>query len=244
MMNPTTGHRTARGLQESFLRRMAADSQFHRVFDQLPGIHFFAKNRSGRLLFVSRGILDHNHLASELDVVGKTDFDLNPTPYAEKYVADDELVYRTGQPLLNRVELWFDRVGLPDWYVTNKFPIRDRRGRVIGLMGTLESCAQRRLGAEPLAEIKPAVDAIRDRLPRPPSVPELAVLCGQSVRQLERKFHAAFGMSPQTFIMKTRIRSACETLRASDVSLSELAAAVRVLRSKLVHASLPQARRA
>lgn len=215
--------RQAQRRQEQFLRRLAADSQFHRVFDALPGVHFFAKNRAGKLLFLSRGILEHNHLTHELDAVGKTDFDLNPTPYAERFVADDEEVYRTGKPLLNRVELWFDRVGLPDWFVTNKFPLHDGRGRVIGLMGTLESCAERRRGTEPFVEIMPAVDVIRRETPCRRTMPQLAALCGLSVRRLQRKFQAAFAMSPQTFLMKMRIRRACEMLQSESMSLSEIA---------------------
>lgn len=173
-------------------------------------------------MFLSRGILDHNHLSHELDAVGKTDFDLNPMPYAERFVADDLEVYRTGEPLLNRVELWFDRVGLPDWYVTNKYPLRDRRGAIIGIMGTLESCADRRRGTEPFVEILPAVDAIRRETPCRRTVPELAALCGLSIRRLQRKFHAAFAMSPQTFVMKMRIRRGCELLREESISLSEI----------------------
>jgi AraC-like DNA-binding protein len=215
--------RRAQRRQEAFLRRLAVDSQFHHVFDGLPGVHFFVKNRAGELLFLSRGILAHNHLTHELDAVGKTDFDLNPGPYAERYVTDDDEVYRTGKPLLNRVELWFDRVGLPDWFVTNKYPLRDRRGRIIGLMGTLESCADRRRGTEPFVEILPAVDAIRRETPCRRTVPELAALCRLSVRGLERRFHAAFAMSPQTFLMKMRIRTACEWLQRENTSLSDMA---------------------
>jgi AraC-like DNA-binding protein len=216
----------ARALQQAFLREMSTLTLFHRVFDALPGLHFFAKDRSGQLLFVSRGILEHHHLAEEWEAVGKTDFDLNPGSYAKPFVADDEVVYATGEPMLNRVEIWFDRVGLPDWFVTNKFPIRDRKGRIIGIMGTMESCAERRVGAEPFVEIQPAVNELRRRRADPPSIAEAAKVCGLSVRQLQRKFQAIYGMSPQTFQMKTRIRAACDALRRTNSSIAQIAGEV------------------
>jgi transcriptional regulator GlxA family with amidase domain len=128
--------------------------------------------------------------------------------------------------MLNRVEIWFDRVGLPDWFVTNKFPIRDRRGRIIGIMGTMENCAERRVGAEPFVEIQPAVNELRRRLVNPPSIVEAARICGLSVRQLQRKFQAIYGMSPQTFQMKTRIRAACDALRRTNSSIAQIAGEV------------------
>lgn len=223
MTNATDRIRAARTQQEAFLRRMSPDSQFYKLFDQLSGVHFFAKDRAGRLLFVSRGILGHHHLAHEWEAAGKTDFDLNPGAYAERYVADDAVVFATGKPLLNRVELWFDRVGLPDWYITNKLPVRDRRGRIIGLMGTMESCAERRTGAEPSVELKAALDTMRRHVANPPAISEIARRCGLSVRQLQRKFHAVYVMSPQTFMMKTRIRVACDALRSASKSIAEIA---------------------
>lgn len=226
MRNATSSERQARLLQEAFLRRVGPASAFHRVFDVIPGLHFFAKDRKGRLLFMSRGILEHHHLEHEWEAVGRTDFDLNPRQYAEPYVADDAVVFATGQPLLNRLEIWFDRVGLPDWYVTNKFPIHDRRGRIIGLMGTLESCAERRRGDELIVELSAAVTELRRRLSNPPSIEELARLSGLSIRQLQRKFRATFGMSPQTFLIKTRIRAACDALRNTTQSIGQIAVEV------------------
>jgi len=222
-MNTTPKPERARDRQEQFLRQMAPGSQFYKIFDVLPHICFFAKDRSGRMMFASRGTLDHNRMTEEWEIVGKADFDIDPAPWAEHYRTDDAMVYRTGEPLLNRIELWYDEVGLPDWYVTNKMPICDRRGRVIGIMGTLEKCTARGVVAEPFVEIRPAVEAIRDQLQHPPTVPHLARLCGLSVRQLQRKFGAIFRMSPRTYAMKMRIRAACDALRGSDEPIVQIA---------------------
>lgn len=43
-------------------------------------------------------------------------------------------------------------------------------------------------------------------------------------RQLERKFHDILGISPQEFLIKTRVLAACHALRRADASLSGIAA--------------------
>ena len=57
---------------------------------------------------------------------------------------DDREVLRTGRPLLDKREPAFDERGMLNWYVTNKFPLRDRRGKIIGLVAMIsgQSAAQ------------------------------------------------------------------------------------------------------
>jgi hypothetical protein len=110
--------------REAWLREIAPTSFFHALFDVLPGLHFFAKNRRGELMFLSRTNRERYALRDDSEVVGLTDFDINPLGMAQSYVRDDETIYATGEPILNRVELWFDAQGMPAWYSVTKLPIR------------------------------------------------------------------------------------------------------------------------
>jgi len=208
--------------RERFLREIAAESHFHCVFDALPGIHFFVKNRAGQIMFVSRGLLAHHGFRDESEILGKTDKTLAPGPYAAKYLADDALIYQTGKPLLQRVELWFDCVGLPSWYVTSKFPVRGRSGKIIGIMGVLQSREEPEAEYPEIARAAPAIAMLRDSLQAFPGAQALAEECHLSVRQLQRIFAATFGMSPRTFWIKCRVRTACESLRENRESLAEI----------------------
>ena len=67
----------------------------------------------------------------------------------------------TGQPKLNIVELFFTDSGLPDWFVTNKLPILDTQGRVMGIMGAVHSLR----GPQASAEALPAVGSRSDLHP-------------------------------------------------------------------------------
>ena len=212
--------------QEQFLRNIAPDSHFHIVFEALPGVHFFVKNRAGQVMLVSKGLLAHFGFQDESQILGKTDQELVAEPYAAKYMADDALVYQSGKPLMHRVELWVDCVGLPNWYVTSKFPLRTHNGEIIGIMGILQSSENTAPGSPESAKIASAVAMLRDSLDSFPGANTLARACHLSVRQLQRLFSATFGMSPRAYWIKTRVRAACERLRGNRESLVEIAASL------------------
>ena len=209
--------------RDAWLRQIAPTSLFHTLLDSLPGLHFFAKNRRGELMFLGRSQCERYGLLEESDVIGLTDFDLNPANMAEGYVADDAQIYRTGEPILRRVELWWDAQGIPDWYQVTKLPIRSRRGAIIGIMGVLQRYEGTVHLAMPWKEIDAAVRYIRETFRGPLNVADLAKRTGLSSRQLERKFHSILGVSPQEFLIKTRVLAACHALRHSTASLADIA---------------------
>lgn len=205
-----------------FLRSIAPDSQFYRLLDHLPGISFFAKNRRFQIMCANRHFVESLGFKSEEEIVGKEDFDLFPARLAETFRRDDEEIIRTGEAKLNIVELFFNRQGIPDWFITNKLPIFDKTRRIIGIMGTVQSYEGRKQFLQPYLAIDRAVVFIRDHFRERISVEQLAALVHLSARQLNRKFVESFGLSPQAFIMKLRIQAACEALQAGRLSISEV----------------------
>jgi AraC-like DNA-binding protein len=209
--------------RDAWLHEIDPAHLFHRLFEVIPGVYFFAKNRCGELMFLSRNNRDLSHLADEAAVIGLTDFDLNPADMARAYTRDDARIYATGKPLLNRVELWFDRLGMPDWFVVNKMPIRSRSGKIIGVMGFSQSYEGRAKMLQPFHNISKAVGYLRQNYHQDVSIPALARLAGMSARQLQRKFKAAFGVGPQQFLIKTRLLAACRALRETERGIAEIA---------------------
>jgi AraC-like DNA-binding protein len=194
-----------------------------RLFDHLPEVSFFAKDRAFRLMCASRRFIERFGFRDEVQLIGKDDFELFPARLAENFRRDDEEVIRMGEPKLNIVELFFNDQGVPDWFITNKLPICDRRGRVIGVMGTVHSYEGRREVLHPYIQLDRAISYIRENFRRGVSVKELANAVHISPRQLHRKFMEAFGSSPQTFIMKLRVQAACEALQREGAEISAVA---------------------
>jgi len=115
-----------------------------------------------------------------------------------------------------------DAVGLSDWHVTSKYPVRNRKGEIIGILGISRVC----MGQAPVAslnvKIGPATKMLQEDLLVYPSAQTLADACGLSVRQLQRRFTEALGLSPRDYWMKCRIRAACESIRRGDEKLGSL----------------------
>jgi len=210
-------------LRARFIRRVSADSPFYRLFDHLPDLAFFAKDREFRLVCASRRFIERFGFSQENDIVGKTDFDLFPARLAENFRRDDEEVLKNGKPKLNIVELFFTDQGIPDWFVTNKLPLLAAKGRVIGLMGTVQSFEGKKQVLQPYLQIDRALAYIREHFRTGVSITELAQIVHLSPRQLHRKFVETFWASPQAFIMKLRIQAACEALQKEGAQITEVA---------------------
>lgn len=184
---------------------------------------FFVKDAESRLLCASRPILTRFGLERESDIVGTTDYDYFPEHIADAFLRDDQTVLRSGQALLNRVEAWYNQQRLLNWYSTNKLPLRDRAGKVIGIMGTVTSYEAKRRMVLPVSQVEQAVDYIRSNLDSNLKARDLALQLGISTRQLHRRFQEVFGMNTRDFILRTRINEATEELRSTGRPIGEIA---------------------
>jgi len=210
--------------QASFLAQVAEGQHFGLLFEDLPGVSFFAKNQDFEFIAANRRFWRRFGFQSESELIGKTDFDLFPEQLARNYRADDEEIMATGEPKRKIVEPFFNQQGLPDWFFTNKRPIRSVTGAVIGIMGIIENYAAASAVKTPYFQLDRAVNHIREHFRESISVTDLAAMAGLSVRQFNRLFQQVFQSSPRTFLIKTRIQAACQELRHSDRDLSEVAA--------------------
>jgi AraC-like DNA-binding protein len=214
---------SAADLRHQFLQALAPESQFYRLFDHLPGISFFAKNSRFQFVCANQHFVESLGFTEETDLIGKEDFDIFPQRLAENFRRDDEEVLKTGQARLNIVELFFNPQGIPDWFITHKMPMHDKRGRIIGIMGTTQSYGQAVQNVHPYLHIDRALAYIREHFKERISIEELAEMVHLSTRQLHRKFVETFGCSPQAFIMKLRVQAGCEALQREDAQISQVA---------------------
>ncbi len=209
--------------QQDFFGSMGGERQFQQLFEHLPGVYFFVKDRQSRMVCASQPFWEHLGAKSEAEIIGRTDYDFFPQHAADHFRRDDELVMSTGEPLIGRVELWYNEQRVLDWFVTNKLPILDLRGEVIGVMGIVRSYEGQRRTMQPMSMIDSTVDYIRDHHNERLTVDELAERAGLSPRQLHRKFREVFGLSVQEFLVKTRIQAASDTLLHTDQSIAQIA---------------------
>src|SRR4051794_10043711 len=73
--------------RDAWIAQIDPTHLFFPLFNLLSGVSFFAKNRRGELMLMSRSNQSVYHIEDDAQVVGLTDFDLNPTEMAHAYVA-------------------------------------------------------------------------------------------------------------------------------------------------------------
>lgn len=202
---------------------MGGTQQFQRLFEHLPGVYFFVKDRHSRMVCASQPFWEHLGAKAETEIIGRTDHEFFPRHAADHFRRDDELVMSTGRPLIGRVELWYNEQQVLDWFITNKLPVRDLRGEIIGVMGIVRSYEGQRRSMRPMSLIDSTVDYIRKHHHRRLTVEELAARAELSPRQLHRKFREVFGLSAQEFLVKTRIQAASDRLLHSDQPIAQIA---------------------
>lgn len=205
------------------MKQLAPTALFQRLFDHIPGVYFFAKDDQGYLMFASKGLLQRYQMSDDTEFIGLTDYDINPGSMAECYVLDDHRILKGEAEVIERIELWWDRQGMPDWFLVTKLPLLDRTGQPRGIMGLLRRPAEAERQLPVFQTVAQAVEVIRRDYPKPLIIADVAQACGQSLRQLQRHFQSAFGITPQEFLMKTRLLAAQRLLEETSFTASEIA---------------------
>lgn len=209
--------------RSAWLATLASDAPFLPMFDHIRGISFFAKDREGRTMFASRSILERYQMRDEVDMLGLTDFDINPGLMAEAYVRDDQRLLDGTVKRVERIELWFDRLGLPNWFLVTKLPLLDKQGQPQGVMGILRHAGEEEMKLPLFQTVSKAVTIIRRDYAQPLIVAGIAAACGESLRQLQRRFQTAFGVTAQEFLIRTRVLAAARLLEETSLTAAQIA---------------------
>jgi PAS domain S-box-containing protein len=103
------------------------------------------------------------------ELVGKTDYDMIWQPEADLYRTDDRRVIDSGEATYNLEEPQTRADGV-NWLLTNKLPLRDASGTIIGVLGTYEDITERRRQSEALKRAEAQLRQIIDLVPHMISV--------------------------------------------------------------------------
>ena len=211
-------------------------TQFHPLlqlaglFDYVEEVLAWVKDREGRYCWVNQAFLINFALdghrgstqADTRDVLGKTDYDLSPAFLADQFRLDDEYVL-AGKPIVNRIEMVGQPGGSTVWNVTNKIPLVDLGGAVIGTAGMTRKLDSPGQAIAPGSEFGSILAYMRDHYQTTITNRQLARLAHMSVRSFERKFQASFHLTPQKYLKKLQIRMASRALMYTGQTLAEVA---------------------
>ena len=120
------------------------------VLDNIPQAVFW-KNRDCVYVWCNRNFAFDAGVGTPDNIVGKTDYDLPWTrEQAESYRYIDRRVMDTNTPEYQIYERQNQADGKQAWLVTNKMPLHDPDGNVVGVLGTFEDITERKEAEEAL----------------------------------------------------------------------------------------------
>lgn len=224
-LTPCSGHPHADldVWRQDFFRALPDARCLEALFDRAPDIVFSIKDRAGRYVSISKACTERCGLASRRDAIGKTAQEIFPPHMAVRYQAQDAWLFRTGEPVVDNLDLTLFNDRSPGWCLTNKEPLRDAGGAILGLV-----CMSRDL-SEPSRtgliddRFADAVDHILTHYSCVLRIEALARRAGISVAQFERRMKRIFQLSAGQFITKTRIDAAANWLKGSDLAIADIA---------------------
>ena len=197
------------------------------LFEALPDVMFWMKDRSGTIVFANRAYAQLLQRSPE-HLVGETDESLFPPTMAKFFKSDDERVINSSKPLHNKLELITRPGGGIEWRMTSKIPLFGKNGQVMGTAGV-----SRRLEhgegpplPTPHRAISDLIDQINQNLGEDLNVPLLAKQAGMSVSSLERRFRKYLGTTPRQYLVRARIAAACEKLLSTTLSIGQIASSL------------------
>jgi PAS domain S-box-containing protein len=132
------------------------------LIDNLPDL-IFVKDADSRFILVNQASLSMGQRTLS-EIIGKTDFDINPPELAALYHADDQAVMQSGQPIINHEEQNVS-AGQRRWFSTTKVPLRNNQGQITGLIGMSRDITERKQVEETLAQERNLLRTLIDNLP-------------------------------------------------------------------------------
>jgi two-component system cell cycle sensor histidine kinase/response regulator CckA len=157
-------------VRDTSVQQLAEDELFRSqellrsVLDTFPA-RVFWKDRESVFLGCNASFARNIGLADPSEIVGRTDFDIHTPADAERYRADDQKIMRTGEARIEYEEPMTRVDGSEGWARTSKVPIRDKNGRVIGLLGSYQDITDQKRAAEALRESEGFLDSIVENIP-------------------------------------------------------------------------------
>lgn len=113
------------------------------VMDSIPQAIFW-KDKASRYVGCNRAFAQEAGFNSAEDIIGKTDHEMPWSPEeAEWYQLSDLEVMDSQQPQFNVLETHLRADGTKTWLNTNKVPLHNLKGQVVGLLGTSDDITER-----------------------------------------------------------------------------------------------------
>lgn len=134
------------------------------ILDNIPQ-RIFWKDLNSTYLGCNKTFADDANLSTPEEIIGLTDYDMPwKSTEADFYRSIDAKVMRNDQPVYHLTEPQTHLNGEISWLETNKIPLHDESGFVVGILGTYEDITERKKSEEALKESEERFRSLIDNL--------------------------------------------------------------------------------
>lgn len=113
------------------------------MLDTLP-VRIFWKDRDSRYVGCNQQFADDAGVSSPQDLIGRSDYFFFPPEQASAFRDDDADVMFHGLPKMGIIEKLMLASGDIIWLETNKWPMRDPKGEIVGIIGMYQDITARK----------------------------------------------------------------------------------------------------
>lgn len=171
--------------------------------------YIYFKDADSRLLRCSRNLRERYGLATDEEVVGRSDFDFYRAEDARAFRASEQEIMRSGKPIVGVVERQAWKSGEIAWTLTTKMPFRDTDGQVIGTFGI----------SKDITAIKEAEAKLEEAHRQLLETSRMAGMAEVATGVLHNVGNALNSVNVSTTLIAERIRASRVTQMANVVSL-------------------------
>lgn len=112
------------------------------VIDALP-MRIFWKDRESRFLGCNKLFAEDAGVTDLASFIGKTDYYFYHAAQARAFRMDDANVMASGEAKLGIIEELTLETGETRWMETNKIPLRNEAGQIVGVLGAYQDVTER-----------------------------------------------------------------------------------------------------
>jgi PAS domain S-box-containing protein len=120
-----------------------ANTLLRTIIDNIPDA-IYMKDIDGKKIIANKADILNCGANSEEELIGKTDFDFFTEDIASKLWEDDLQVLKSGIPVIQREDKLSTLKGDEKWVSTSKIPFKDKRKKIIGLVGIGHDITERK----------------------------------------------------------------------------------------------------
>lgn len=118
----------------------------------------YMKDTQGRKLVANKADVENCGYDQLNDIIGKNDFELFPHDVAQKFWDDDQQVLKKGESIIDRLEKLVNNRGEIKWLYTSKIPLKDKEGKIIGMVGIGHDITRRKRDEDERIKLSTVVD--------------------------------------------------------------------------------------